>query len=90
MVAAPDTAPVAQRYAALCAGVAIGEHVRDTGGKAIVLLDSAECMVAVWKTAIALALGGAAQQDNGALHTFFVCILLGLIFPCKCVIWFSD
>lgn len=67
VVAAPDTVPAAQQYAALCTGVAIGERVRDEGGQAVVLLDSAECMVEVWKAAISLALGGVPQQDAGAL-----------------------
>lgn len=82
VVAAPDTVPVAQQYAALCAGVAIGERVRDKGGKAVVLLDSAECMVEVWKAAISLALGGTPQQDAGAplpLYTHYLCQLDALV-----------
>ena len=66
VVAAPSTVTAAQQYAALCAGVAIGERARDEGGKAVVLLDSAECMVEVWKAAVSLALGGVPQQDAGA------------------------
>jgi F-type H+-transporting ATPase subunit alpha len=66
VVAAPDTAPLAQQFAALCAGVSIGEHVRDAGGKAVVLLDTAECMVGVWKAAIRLSLGDSPQKDDGA------------------------
>jgi hypothetical protein len=72
VVAAPNTAPLAQQFAALCAGVSIGEHVRDAGGKAVVLLDTAECMVGVWKAAIRLSLGDNPQTDDGAM-LYLVC-----------------
>jgi F-type H+-transporting ATPase subunit alpha len=68
IVAAPDSVPLAQQYAALCAGVAIGERVRDAGGKAVVLLDTAECIVGVWKTAVRLALGDTPQKDAGVIR----------------------
>lgn len=70
VVAAEPGAPRAQQYAALCAAMAVGEAVRDSGGHAVVLGDSAECMVALWETAARMARGGAAADEaGGALHT---------------------
>lgn len=69
VIAADPGAPRAQQYAALCAAMSVGEAVRDDGGHAVVLGDSAECMVALWETAARMARGGAAADaSDGAPH----------------------
>eukprot|EP00892_Ulva_mutabilis_P004027 jgi/Ulvmu1/1997/UM012_0159.1 len=57
VIATGDDAPRAQQYAALCAAMAVGEAVRDDGGHAVVVGDSADCMVQLWKAAVCMAHG---------------------------------
>ena len=44
VVAAPADAPISERYAALCSACSQGEHIRDSGGHALVVLDDISCM----------------------------------------------
>ena len=37
--------PLGERYAAVCAAMAMGEHIRDGGAHALVVLDDISCMV---------------------------------------------
>ena len=53
VVAAPADAPISKRYAALCSACSQGEHIRDGGGHALVVLDDISCMAscsAFWKS----------------------------------------
>lgn len=66
VIATDACAPPAQQYAALCAAMAVGEAVRDGGGHAVVVGDSGECMVDVWKAAVCMAHGSALDAADGA------------------------
>lgn len=47
MAAAPQ-APLGEKYAALCAALAVGERVRDRGGHCLVVLDDLQPLALLW------------------------------------------
>jgi len=60
-------APLAQRYAAVCAAAALGERTRDAGGHALLVVDDAACVPATWDSVAEelAALGRDAADGDG-------------------------
>ncbi len=46
-LSASSTQTLGERYAALCSACSRGEHIRDTGGHALVVLDDIRCLVII-------------------------------------------